>query len=216
MLKRNLQEPHEDAKGKILNSRNLATNEDVRELLTQIQGDELLWVILMVVTGRRSIDVSRMKWQHIRKFGEKLGVMIPKDKSSKNPVSFSFTWKEFDVGGFDIDTVKSEFEASCDEKSGFVINSENESENTREKHLVAMKQRISRKSKFNLHALRARRAVIELMKGKKESLVKAKLGWKSEAMVRYYTILSADQVCEFENYESFCVYLKTQMIIQKT
>ena len=210
MLKRELQEPHEEATKKRLTRKSIATDTEIRRLLQKLQGQDLLWMVLMVITGRRAIDIGRMKYEQVKLYGKKVGVIIPKDKVSKQPVSFSFEWKEFDVAGFDIIQVKKQFEENCKNRTGFVIESENQSK-PRHQNLTIMKQRISRQAKFNIHALRSRRAVICLMSGRSESLVKAKIGWKSEVMVRYYTILSADQICEFKSYSSFCKYLLSQI-----
>ena len=210
MLKRELQSPHEDAEGKKLTRKNLATDEDIRDLLGKINGQEFLWVVLMIITGRRAVDISRMKFEKVTLYSGKVGVMIPKDKSSSRPVSFEFEWEEFDVDDCNITEMKLKFEKSCIEARGYVIQPENSGKN-RQQCLTIMKQRIARKSNFNLHALRSRRAVICLMKGRSESLVKSKIGWRSEEMVRYYTILSADQICQFKSYLSFCEYLLEQV-----
>ena len=210
MLKRDLQEPHEEATGKIITAKNVATDEDIRQLLGDIEGQERLWVVLMIITGRRAIDIGRMKYKKVSLYDDKIGVIIPKDKASRQPVSFNFKWTEFDVNGCDISMLKKEFEENCENKTGFVIQPENEGKN-RQQCLTIMKQRIARKAKFNLHALRSRRAVICLMEGRSESLVKSKIGWRSEEMVRYYTILSADQICQFKSYSAFCKYLLKQI-----
>jgi len=212
MLKREIQEPHAEATSKGLRRRDIAFDEDIRKLLESLEGDELLWIILLVITGRRSIDIGRLKWNHIRQFGDKFGCLIPKDKASKRtPVSFAFRWSEFDIAGYDAEAVKQLFTERVGKSSSYVIKTNSKKESKRQNELKTIKQRITRDSEFNIHALRSRRAVIELMNGKAENLVKAKIGWKSEAMVRYYTILTADQVCEFNSYNEFCKYILTQI-----
>lgn len=183
-------------------SKDLVSEGQLRELLKTLEKEklwyELVWTILVAITGRRYKDIGRVKWNDVQITTEGVFCLIAKDKVSQSTnVNFGFLWTDWDVG-FDISSFKSWFlENKKRRKVGFVVKGANV-----EKIAGNMKQKIKRRGGFRLHSLRNRRAITMLIGGKTEEQTRQKIGWRSLMSLYRYTIINSDEIIKCENYEA--------------
>ena len=212
-MKRALSELHPLAKSKQYQPKDLPSNEQIRNVFEQSDVNEKIWLSLLIMSGRRGIDASRLKWGDVQLFENEMTCVLERDKASKGvPVAFVCKWQDFDVPGIDLEPVKRalvENKKNKNKKEFVVVMNENSS-GSREQQFILFKQKITRRSEFCVHGLRRRRAVIELIAGKKEDQVSSKIGWKSKKSLFTYVSLSSDQIKNFTNYSAFVTFMNDQ------
>ena len=212
-MKRALSEPHPLAKSKQYQSKDLPSNKQIITVLEQSAENEKIWLSLLIMSGRRGVDISRLKWRNVQMFENEMTCMLERDKASKGvPVSFVCKWQDFDVPGFNFEPIKNLLINNKNKKAreDYVVDMNEVGSKPRQQQFILFKQKISRRSKFCVHGLRRRRAVIELMAGKKEDQVSSKIGWKSKRSLFTYVSLSSDQIKNFENYTAFLNFMNNQ------
>ena len=115
--------------------RDLAKNEDIETLLGQYDGLNRLFFNLLILSGRRQIDIARLRFENVKcRNGEKFAI-LERDKVNQNKVvSFRICWEDWNL------------KASCKEERLFM-------EKGGRVGLIfdrVEKQKISRSSKFRL------------------------------------------------------------------
>ena len=213
MMKRDLSEPHSLARSKQFQPKDLPSDEQIRAVFEKSSDDEKIWLSLLVMSGRRGIDISRLKWRDVQILELEMTCVLERDKSSKgSPVSFVCKWMDLDVPGIETKPIKKWLKTNKEksDKSDYVVNMSQNGENTRQQQFILFKQKISRRCLFCIHGLRRRRAVIELIDGKSQDRVSSKIGWKSKTSIFTYISLSSDQIKNFENYSAFQIFMNNQ------
>ena len=213
MMKRQLSEPHLSAKSKQFQPKDLPSNEQIRTVYEESDENEKIWLCLLVMSGRRGIDISRLKWKDTQLFEEEMTCVLERDKASKgSPVSFVCKWEDLDVPGIERKPVEKwlRTKKKSSNKSDYVIKMGENLEASRQKQFILFKQKISRRCAFCIHGLRRRRAVTELINGKNQERVSSKIGWKSKNSIFTYISLSSDQIKDFKNYSTFQIFMNDQ------
>ena len=154
--------------------------------------DEVLWVVIAALSGRRFKDVSRISWQNVSIQGDKVSVLLMKDKANQSRfVSFGFDFANWDLEEFSIATLVENFKKNKITKSG------------KEKVIAgARKHNIKNRCQnlFRCHSLRNRASIKLIIEGKTEEQVQTAIGWKSITSLYRYTVLSLTELQKFENY----------------
>ena len=214
LMKRELQEPHPLAKSKQYQEKDLPSEEQLKQALEQSSASEKIWLALLVMSGRRGIDIARLKWKNVQLFPMELSCVMERDKANKTtPVAFVCKFEDLDVEGVNKEEIITMLIDNKRNKNGseYVVEIENYAENSRDQLFKIFKQKITRRIQFCIHGIRRRRAVIELLKGKQEDRVSAKIGWRSKKSLTTYVMLGSDQIDNFANYTEFQTFMNDQL-----
>lgn len=154
--------------------------------------DEVLWVVIAALSGRRFKDVSRITWQNVSIQDDKVSVLLMKDKANQSRfVSFGFDFANWDLADFDITSLIENFKKNKSSKNG------------KEKVIAgAKKHNIKNRCQnlFRCHSLRNRASIKLIIEGKSEEQVQSAIGWKSITSLYRYTVLSLTELQKFDNY----------------
>ena len=187
---------------KPFSSKDLVSDGQIVKLLKLLESEnlwrELVWTVLVTITGRRFKDISRMKWCNIQLTSSGVYCLVNKDKASQGKsVNFGFSWSDWDLK-WNLNSFKKWFLACKKEKNkpGFVVENVNI-----KSEAINMKQRIKRRGGWRMHSLRNRKAIIMLIAGKSEENTRAKIGWRSMTSLYRYTIMNHDEISKCSNYE---------------
>ena len=153
-------------------------------LLQKIPIQEQLHVLIMVTSGRRFIDVSRIDSRKVTLLEGKFVVQIKKDKCSSSPVSFSFEFSDGDLS-VDWNFYQSQFLAICQEKRFSFSNSN--------------MQKIRREADYTLHATRHRKALSMIRNDTSIQDTLNFIGWRCNSSFERYTKLT---VCDIKSFPS--------------
>ena len=164
--------------------------------MASMKKEQRHFIQLMAITGRRAVDLLRLRWNLINISDGRVCAVLPKDKTHRNSlVSFTFEFKEYNLA-----LGKQEFTTWL--KTGVKRNS---------KDYVFeefKKQRVTTKCKnFKLHSLRNRKAISMLVAGKTVEEVKSKIGWNSLESLLRYTKLSVEFIKSFKSYNEVVEFL---------
>lgn len=215
-MKRELQTPHPLAKSKQYQVKDLPSDKQLKETLENSSENETIWLALLIMSGRRGIDIARLRWKNIQVFKNEITCMMEKDKANKTtPVAFVCKFKDLDVEGLNGDGIISLLVEHKKSKNGsdYVVEIERNGNSSRDHLFKTFKQKITRKIEFCIHGIRRRRAVIELLSGKTEDRVSSKIGWRSKKSLLTYVMLSSDQIDCFSNYTEFQFFMNSQCAI---
>ena len=187
---------NETPKETVISKRDLPRDRDIIGVLGSLKTDQQNFVKLMAITGRRAIDLLRLRWNLINISGNRVCAVLPKDKTHRNAlVSFTFEFNEYDLA-----LGKRDFVAWL--KKGVKTNS---------KKLVFenfKKQQVTTKCRtFKLHSLRNRKAISMLVNGKSPEQVQDKIGWASLHSLLRYTKLSVEFIQSFNSYNEVVEFL---------
>ena len=213
-MKRELQEPHPLAKSKQYQEKDLPTEEQLKQAIKQSSANEKIWLALLIMSGRRGIDIGRLKWKNVQIFSKELSCVMERDKANKTtPVAFVCKFEDLDVEGVNKEEIIKMLIENKSHKNGseYVVEIENYAGNSRDQLFKIFKQKITRRIQFCIHGIRRRRAVIELLKGKKEDRVSSKIGWRSKKSLTTYVMLGSDQIDNFANYTEFQTFMNNQL-----
>ena len=214
LMKRELQEPHPLAKSKQYQEKDLPTEEQLKQAIKQSSANEKIWLALLIMSGRRGIDIGRLKWKNVQIFSKELSCVMERDKANKTtPVAFVCKFEDLDVEGVNKEEIIKMLIENKSHKNGseYVVEIENYAGNSRDQLFKIFKQKITRRIQFCIHGIRRRRAVIELLKGKKEDRVSSKIGWRSKKSLTTYVMLGSDQIDNFANYTEFQTFMNNQL-----
>ena len=160
----------------------------------KLKPKQRFFIQLMAVTGRRSVDLLRLKWNLVKIKENEVCAVIAKDKTHKGLVSFNFKFDDYDlpIGKQQfIDVLKN----GVENESGLVFKN-------------FMKQQVTQKSKtFRLHSLRNRKAISMLVSGATEQEVMSKIGWASLNSLLRYTKVSTSFIKQFSSYSEVVKFL---------
>ena len=213
LMKRELQEPHPLAKSKQFQTKDLPTDKQLREIIETSSTSEKIWLAILIMSGRRGIDVARLKWKNVQLFEHQLTCVMEKDKANKTtPIAFACKFKDLDVEGVNSEEIISILAKNKNLKKGseYVVEIEMNEGDKRDQAFKIFKQKLTRRIEFCIHGIRRRRAVIELLKGKTEDRVSSKIGWRSKKSISTYVMLSSDQIDCFKNYSEFQKFMYEQ------
>ena len=161
--------------------------------------NEILWVVIAALSGRRFKDVSRITWQNVSIQDSVVSVLLMKDKANQSRfVSFGFDFDKWDLPDFSITSLVEKFKFNKMTK------------NCKEKVIsVAKKHNIKNRcaNLFRCHSLRNRASIKLIISGKSEEQVQAAIGWKSISSLYRYTVLSLTELQKFENYNQAYVHI---------
>ena len=166
----------------ITKSPGIPTNCQLMELLSNITIQEQLHILIMVCSGRRFIDVSRIDTVGLKVLDGKFVCKIAKTKNSSLPVIFSFEFKDSDL------QVNWKFYQS--QFIGICQNNQKPFENTN-------MQKIRRMSEYTLHATRHRKALSLIRSGTSIQDTLNYIGWSSESSFKRYTKISVEDIKSF-------------------
>ena len=161
--------------------------------------DEILWVLIAAITGRRFVDVSRIHWKNVIIREDRICILLQKDKCNQARfVNFSFKFSEWDLPEFNIDQVVRKFRSDKQNLSGNkkVIGQA-------KKHVIKARC----KTRFRMHSLRNRASIKLIINGKSEQEVQAKIGWRTIQSLYRYTVLSLSELKLFKNYQEAYEYI---------
>ena len=212
-MKRELQEPHPLAKSKQFQIKDLPTDKQLKNILETASTSEKIWLALLIMSGRRGIDVGRLKWKNVQIFENQITCVMEKDKANKtSPTAFVCKFKDMDIEGVNNAEIISLLIENKKMKRGsdYVVEMEASDCESRDQAFKIFKQRLTRRIEFCIHGIRRRRAVIELLKGKTEDRVSSKIGWRSKKTISTYVMLSSDQIDCFKNYTEFQKFMADQ------
>ena len=198
MQKREISKENEEPKEKIMSKRDLPRDRDIIGVMGSCSELQRKFIQFMAISGRRSADLMRMKWNLIKIKKKEVSVVLPKDKTHRNSlVSFTFNLDEYDLA-----IGKEEFTSwltrSVRRKSGKVFKEEQ-----LRKHQIIFKCRRA----FRLHSLRNRKAITLLTAGKTPEEVKSRIGWASLQSLLRYTKVSVEFIKKFKNYTQVVNFL---------
>ena len=193
MQKRELSLPHEDAKIQEISIRDLPAEADIIKLLVSLRHDnredEILWVIIAAISGRRFMDVSRIHWKNVVIRNDRICILLQKDKCNQAKfVNFSFKFSSWDLPEFNIDQVVAKFMTDTRD-----LNGNKKVIGDAKKHIIKLRC----KNMFRMHSLRNRARIKLIIGGKSEQEVQAAIGWRSIQSLYRYTILSLSELKNF-------------------
>ena len=165
------------------------------------------------MSGRRGIDIGRLKWKNIQIFPNELTCIMEKDKANKTtPTAFVCKFKDMDVEEVNnAELIAHIIEGKKSKKgSDYVVEISRDGKNNRDHLFKIFKQKLTRRIEFCIHGIRRRRAVIELLNGKSEDRVSSKIGWRSKKSLFTYVMLSSDQIDCFDSYTEFQLFMNEQ------
>ena len=212
-MKRELQEPHPLAKSKQYQEKDLPSDEQLKNILDTSSTSEKIWLAILIMSGRRGVDVSRLRWRNVQVFPDQLTCVMEKDKANRStPTAFVCKFKDMDVEGANNEEIISALIEQKNKKKGsdYVVEIESDGKMSRDHLFKIFKQKLTRKIEFCIHGIRRRRAVIELLTGKTEDRVSSKIGWRSKKSLLTYVMLSSDQIDCFKNYTEFQLFMNDQ------
>ena len=216
-MKRELQEPHPLAKSKQYQVKDLPSEQQLKEAMESSSDSEKIWLALLIMSGRRGIDIGRLRWKNVQILAKEITCVMERDKANKTtPVAFVCKFEDLDVEGVEKEDVLTMLKQQKENRHGsdFVVEIESDGEHSRDHLFKIFKQKITRRIKFCIHGIRRRRAVIELLKGKKEDRVSSKIGWRSKKSLNTYVMLGSDQIDNFKSYTEFQLFMNQQCSTQ--
>ena len=116
--------------------------------MSQLEGLDKLSVSIMIASGRRAVDVSRIVSEGVQNVEGRWFVTLGRDKVNALPVNFSFNFEDPVLGGSDMSEIMKHALESND-RPFCNINW----------------QKIRKKAKFRLHSLRNRKAIKLILEG---------------------------------------------------
>ena len=151
---------------------------------------------MMLLSGRRAVDLLRLKWDCIKYVNRKYCCILPKDKTHQRKlISFSFNLKEWDFD-WDLKAFEQWLNSGIDKKRDLVFQEPN-----------FKKKRLTDLCPFRLHACRNFKAIDMLVKGATERQVMNFIGWVSFDSLKTYTKVDVDFIKNFDSYKHFVNFL---------
>ena len=203
LQKRELSLTHEEAEVQEITARDLPSEQDIIKLLINLRKanreDEILWVVIAAISGRRFVDVSRIYWKNVVIRNDRICILLQKDKCNQARfVNFSFKFSDWDLPQFNIDMVVEKFKADKINlsRNAKVIGKA-------KKHII----KIRCENLFRMHSLRNRASIKLIISGKSEQEVQAAIGWRTIQSLYRYTILSLSELKNFNNYQEAYDYI---------
>ena len=168
----------------ICKSPGIPTNSQITKLLIQLSMPEQLHVLIMICSGRRFIDVSRIDTKTLKLLGDKFICKIEKTKTSSLPVLFSFEFSDRELL-VDWKFYKARFLDICRKE-------EKPFENTN-------MQKIRRLADYTIHATRHRKALSLIREGNTIPETLNFIGWSSESSFLRYTKIPVADIKAFNS-----------------
>ena len=145
-------------------------------LLADGKAQAALFVCMVISSGRRGVEVSRLKIENLSWIDEKLVGKLEWSKTSVKPVVFEMDFdqvKEWLEPVVSIGKVKDSIRAMMQENSGLMFSE-------------TIHKNLGKKLGYSLHALRTVKAVFMLRAGHSDSEIKNQLGWVDDRMLLRY------------------------------
>ena len=169
-------------------SARIPTESQIKSLINSLPTREQIFMLILENSGRRSVDITRIKSNQIKTIDSKFYATIPKDKTHQNQVTFSWEWDlSYLEPSQSIESVKNNFRLLLAESPAPFAN---------------VKVNSIRKSiTWRLHGLRHRRAIVLLRAGFSTKDTMSSIGWACESSLFRYTKLPLSDLKKFENTE---------------
>ena len=154
-------------------------------LISKLEGRARLLVEIMVVSGRRAVDILRIKSTGVLVNENNFFITLDKDKKNSLPVSFTFNFHDPVI-------------TNQDESRLTLLNALQTDE---EPFKDVSLQRIRRKANFRLHSLRNRKAILMILDGRDVDEIRMSLGWSDMRSLQRYLKLAPNAIRALNSYD---------------
>ena len=175
--------------------KSLPTTEVICSNLLKLTDIEGLFVLLLYVSGRRSIDLIRLKTSNITVVGDTVDIILEYCKTKKKLSSYSFSIVH-DLPIDDAPYLKI--------LADLLVSSRQPFEN------ICM-AKIAGKLSFTPHTLRSSRAIHLVLNGLSVPEVMSRIGWSDIETYKHYVRLPTSSILKLQNYDAVVLKINSQL-----
>ena len=173
----------------------LPTTSVIRNDLSKLDLFEGLFVLLLYVSGRRSIDLIRLKSSNVTVVDDDVNIILEYCKTKKKLSSYKFTIVH-DLEMDDLPHLK--LFATLLQQRAFPFENINIS-------------KIALKLSFTPHTLRSCRAIQLVLQGLSVPEVMSQIGWSEESTYKHYIRLPTSSILKLNNFDKVVTKINSQL-----
>lgn len=177
-------------------SARIPTADQIKTLINSLENREQLFMLILENSGRRSVDITRIRSNQVKTIDSKFFATIPRDKTHLSQVTFSWEWNLSYLEPFQsIESVENSFRTLLAESPTPFAN--------------IRVNKIRKSITWRLHGLRHRRAIVLLRSGVSSKDTMSSIGWACESSLFRYTKLPLSDLKNFENSEDCIKFINS-------
>ena len=158
--------------------------EELASTIRNLSDDDGLFILLLFLSGRRSIDLKRLETRNVTVEGDRVHILLDYCKTRRHVTSYFFDFAT-DLP-IDVEYYQRHFAALLLNNVQPFLNYDVE--------------KLRTKISFKLHGLRSARAIFLLLEKLSPQIVQNRIGWACETTFKSYIRLPVSSILELGNY----------------